>query len=93
MFLSRNSTRLKFLSAEANNFLVLDFVNAARQVLDLRMDDRSRTLNATTLQFAMKDIEAMEREEIQKVSRSNFYTIIISWRKISLRIRNSQAEI
>lgn len=44
-----------------------DFVAAARQVLDLQLDDRTQTLNASTLQFAMRDIDELDRAEMVSV--------------------------
>eukprot|EP00794_Sanderia_malayensis_P007408 gene7408-8228_t len=46
-----------------------DFVNAAREALDVRLEDHSRTLNEANLQFAMRDIDAMEKEEALKAKQ------------------------
>ena len=45
----------------------LDFVAAARDVFDLQLDDRTRTLNASTLQFALRDIDEMSPADVETV--------------------------
>jgi len=46
-----------------------DFVAAARDVFDLQLDDRTRTLNASTLQFALRDIDEMSPADVETHSR------------------------
>ena len=59
-----------------NFALCSDFVAAARDVFDLRLDDRTRTLNASTLQFALRDINEMSPADVEKVSNwKKFYCL------------------
>ncbi|XP_065058397.1 syntaxin-binding protein 4-like isoform X2 [Rhopilema esculentum] len=58
-----NEIRMR-VRVDPNGFVTYgDFVDAAREVYDVRLDDRSKTLNASALQFAMRDIEASEQRE------------------------------
>ena len=37
-------------------------------MFDLQLDDRTRTLNASTLQFALRDIDEMSPADLETVS-------------------------
>ena len=53
-----------------------DFVSAAKDVFGLRLDDHTRTLNASTLQFAVRDIEDMSPADVEKVGCLALFVLV-----------------